>query len=366
MASRVQSEARMSFIGLRRNLIGTLSLLTSLAAGCVSSGPSGRVDEPPPDDPPPPLEIEVIPGETRLAPAPADFLFLVDRSASWSQRADRWAGLTRAISSFVTENEGKQWIAANAFPLPGGAAGSCEAVDYATLAAAWTTSPYPVRHFVDGLAFEGGSTLGPALEGTLRAAIAHAGAEPLRTTSVVLLTDATPGDDETCDTSAWDEVAAIARRGFHDGIGPAAHVHVISVVSGGISPDHFARIDAIAEAGSGYSAIVNGSRDDVTKGARTALDDIRARMTTCTFLVPEGARPEALTIRSPDGSVETATRVSDASKCDGATFYLDDPAEPRLATLCSGAHGVGGLCEVTFVRAERVGAPTVTIADAAE
>jgi hypothetical protein len=333
-----------------------LPFITALVTGCVVPGDPGRIEEPETASPDPP-ETTV-----ELQPAAADFLFLIDRSASWSARMDRWQGLARAVASFAGEHEGTQQIAATAFPRDA----SCSAAAYVGLDRGWSSSSTPVTDFLDRITFDGGSTLGPALEGANRDARARAAAHRSRSTSIVLLTDATPNDDETCVESSWERVAAIAGQGFLHGKGPVAHLHVISVVGTAVSPDHFARIDAIADAGNGYPAIVNGSSDDVARSAGRALADIRARMTTCTLVVPAGVHPEELTIASPDGSSSTVTRVNDASECDGATFYLDDPETPHLATLCSGPSGRGGICEMTYVRAQVSGAPKITVSARSE
>lgn len=353
---------------LRSPSIWLLPFVAALVAGCVAPGDPGHVDPPetshvdPPETeqpsrpPPPPDKTPTI-----LEPASADVLFLVDRSASWKGRMDRWLGLSDAVKAFAVENEGAHQLAAAVFPRFDSAGETCDPADYRGLDRAWSPSSSPVEGLLDTLTFDGGSTLGPALRGAIGEARAHAAANRDRSTSIVLLTDATPNDDETCDESAWESVAGIAGNGFVDGRGPVAHVHVVSVVGTAVSPDHFARIGAIAEAGNGYAAIVNGSRDDVARSSTQALDDIRARMTTCTLVVPPGVHPEALTIESPDGSIAAATRVDDASACSGAAFYLDDPKAPHLATLCSGPGGVGGFCEMTYVRAQLVGAPKVVV-----
>lgn len=370
--------------------ISMLPFFVALFSGCAIPSDPGLVDgdeaeaasasktpdQPSAEDP----RTLPSPDAPVLESAPADYLFLVDRSASWSKKADRWEGLRIALDTFVGEHEAppqrlslgpraapipapaaSPQFAANVFPHQTRAGHSCDAEDYTLLDRPWTSQAGAIARFIGALDFKGGSTLGPALSGTLVAATRHAISAPRRSTSIVLLTDATPGDDETCGDSAWERVARIAGSGFHDGLGPAVHTHVLSVVGSAISPDHFTRIQAIAAAGNGYSAVVNGSRDDVASGAGMALTDIHDRMTTCTYVVPEGVRPEELTIRSPDGSVATAKRTGDGASCSGATFYLDDPASPRLLTLCSGNAGVGGFCEATFVRAQVSGKPRVTV-----
>ena len=57
----------------------------------------------------------------------------------------------------------------------------------------------------------------------------------------MLLTDAAPGEDETCASSAWDTVATIAGERFAAGHGP--NTHVISVMGTAVVPDHWAKLD---------------------------------------------------------------------------------------------------------------------------
>jgi hypothetical protein len=180
----------------------------------------------------------------------------------------------------------------------------------------------------------------------------------------VLLTDATPLDDETCDTSDWDALAANASEGFALGQGSSVHIDVVSVMGRAVSPDHFGLVGEIAIRGGGVPAFVNGSTDDIARSARNALEMLRDRRTTCTMIVPAGTRPEELTLTFSDGTVETARRVTDAAACEGRAFYLDDVEHAATATLCSGEAGIGGYCEMTFVHAGQVGSPTVMVSRA--
>ena len=74
-----------------------------------------------------------------------------------------------------------------------------------------------------------------------------------------------------------------------------ANVHVLSVIGRAISDDHFAVVDAIADAGGGRAAIVNGGRSDVARSARGVLQDLEERRGEAT-LRPASA---LLTARDP-------------------------------------------------------------------
>lgn len=289
-----------------------------------------------------------------LAPAPADWLLLFDRSSTWNRRADRFAGLKDGIGLYLAGRSDAVAVAATSFPR----AASCDVADYATPELSWMASANDVTAQLAAWGITGDSTLGPALAGAGHAARQRHWDAPGRSTSVIVLTDAAPGEDETCTTSDWNEVATIAGSLFAHGRGP--NVHVVSVIGTAASPDHPAKLGGIAVAGGGYAAFVNGGQSDVARSTHTALLDLEARATTCTRTLPPGFVPERITVVSPDGTITEVARVADASACSGATFFLDHPLAPTTATLCSGTGGIGGFCEQTFLRARIAGAPTVT------
>lgn len=275
---------------------------------------------------------------------------------------DRWEGLRRALSGFLAEHGSQHELAATSFPRFAGANVSCDASDYETPLLDWAAAPSAIDAFMSGVSMRGASPLGPALAGAIRSARQHHVSWGLaRSTSVIVLTDTTPQDDETCASSDWDEVAATAGKGFALGQGATVHVDIVSVMGRASSPDHFGLVSEVAIRGGGVPAFVNGSTEDIERSARRALEMIRDRRTTCTLLVPVGVQPDELTLTFADGTVETAERVPDAAACHGRAFYLDDPSYPSTATLCSGEAGIGGYCEMTFIRASMVGRPTVMV-----
>lgn len=329
-------------------------------AGCSSGAAATASPDPPVTDTGAPDDADAGEGGTEdrseLLPAPADLLFVVDRSASWSRRSDRFEGMKAAVKSFVAAHGDR--YAATVFPRASGDA--CDSVAYATLDLAFPATPGSIGSLLDAVTFGGDSALGPALGGLAAPTRAHASLDPRRSTTLVLLTDATPGDDEACAPSQFPEIALRAGELFDRGRVGGARVNVLSVMGTAVSDTHFALLGGIAKEGGGYAAFVNGGREDVEKSARDALEDMRDRAATCTRLVPEGMHPESLSIAFPDGTTLSAPRVADASACAGPGFYLDDPAHPSTASLCGGDAGVGGFCEATFVRARMLGAPRVT------
>lgn len=298
-----------------------------------------------------------------LAPAPADVLWVVDTSDSWESRADRYAGAVDAMLESAGDWSSAEHALA-VFPrfVPDVEAieASCDPRDYESADLDWGATVEALGDELRLHPFEGGSPLGPALAGAISVARARAGASRGRATHLVLVTDASPDTDEMCEQSAWDRVAAIAAAGFDAGRRGGVHVHVLSVIGRAISDDHFAVVDAIADAGGGRAAIVNGGRSDVARSARGVLQDLEERATICTRTLPPGeSAPASITIRFPDGTTRAARRVGDASECSTVPngFYLDDLEDPTTLTLCSGRAGIGGVCERTFLEARVLGAP---------
>ncbi|HUQ05328.1 MAG TPA: hypothetical protein VM261_22655 [Kofleriaceae bacterium] len=293
-----------------------------------------------------------------LPPAPADWLLLFDRSASWSRREDRFDGLKDGVTAFLAARSGDIELAATYFPRAFDANASCDVADFSTAELTWPATNEDVTAALAGWDITStGSTLGPALEGAGLIAGARRVARPGRSTSIVILTDAAPGEDETCETSAWDAIAGVARDVFAAGRGP--NVHVVGVLGTATAPDHPAKVGGIAVAGGGYAAFVNGGQSDIAASALGVLRDLESRAAVCTRALPAGFVPDALTVTSPDGTVTELARAADASACAGPQFFLDDPAAPTTATLCSGDGGIGGVCEVTFLRSRVAGSPTV-------
>ena len=288
-----------------------------------------------------------------LVAAGTDVLFVVDTSESWNTRADRYAGLADAVGEFLDEHAEAHEFGALMFPRFDDAGELCDAEGYEAIDYPFGAPPEELTNAVGAAAFQGQSSLGPALAGALLAAGDHD-----RRATVVLLTDATPGTDEACESSDWDEVAGIAAVGFAEGRG--ARTHVVSVIgSGGVLESHFGRLGNIANSGGGYVAFVNGSQADVAKSSRQALEDIVDLELGCTFELPGGAAPDALELRFATGEPFYATLVEGPAACQGAGYYVDDAEDARRGMLCRGASGNGGFCEVMVFKAREEGWPDV-------
>ena len=335
--------------------LASTGLALLLTAACNSPEPAFPDGGPALDAPAP----DADPCAQPLAPAPMSWVLLFDHSGSWTTRSDRFDGLKDAVAGFAAAHP-ELPLAAVDFPRLDGSQASCDALAYERLDPGPRAPAGTLAQAVRGWQAGGASPLGPAITGAGRSARGGR-AQDSRAHAVVVLTDATPGEDETCGT--WDDTAAAAAEVFDHGAFPGVPVHVVSVMGTAVAADHLPRLAGIAEAGGGYAAFVNGSRSDVAASARQALEDIAARG-LCTLALPAGSsRPDTITITSPDGVATVASRVPDASLCHAEGFFVDDSVNPTTATLCSGPAGVGGLCELTFVRARAVGAPTFEMTD---
>lgn len=337
--------------------------LVALSAACSTTSPGSDAATPDAgttdartDDASPAPDAGACPtsGELRLEPATTDVLWLADRSASFTPRADRRAGAGDAIHDVIAG-----WTTAEhaLLPFPVLVAGtgevSCVVTDY-DLELDWGMTADAFRTAFAAHTFAGDSPLDAALDGAIDAAreIRSDGG----TVAIVIVTDASPFTDEACESGDWPHVAEIAAAGLADGI----HTHFLSIVAGGVSADHFGRMGEIATGGDGFAGIVNGSRTDVASQSRNFLAAVRDHMEGCNFVVPPGVTPGSITLTVGDGTPQTISRVAGPADCDPTSFYLD--ASGRTLTLCSGEGGVGGLCQLTYLAARTMGAPTVTTA----
>lgn len=354
---------------MRSAPLASLALLSLAALGCAGPPLAAPDAAPPPDggfaqDAAARLDAPLDCSPIMLDPAGGDLLWLVDTTGSWTSYPDRYAGATDAVVEAARAwSLGDEALAT--FPrFDDGAPPvlACGVAVHERVDLDWGVTDTAMREALVSRTFDGASSLGPALEGAIRVARARAAETRWRTTSLILVTDASPSTDEACDTT-WDELAAIAARGFDDGRAGGVRTHVLSVIGRAVSDQHFGRIDALADAGGGRAAVVNGARADVAASAGSVLTDIHERTSICTRILPDGLVPESITVTFPDGSFRAAQRVADAGDCGSvsAGFYVDDPADPTVLTLCSGHAGIGGICEAVFVQARTLGAPTVAV-----
>ena len=294
----------------------------------------------------------------------SDLLWLVDTTASWTTHADRFDGVRDAIRGATSEWQlGAQ--ALTRFPRFEADDLACASETYEPLDLDWGTAPSDIAAQVDDAHFLGASGLAPALSGVIHTARERASLTNASAVSVLLVTDATPRSDEACDSEDWNRIAAIAADAFQKGRRGGVRIHVVSVIAGGVVPDHFPLLGTIATAGGGYVAFVNGSRSDVAHQIDTAIRDIRTRTEVCTYELMGAEAPARLYFRFPDGTERVAERVADASECEGATFYADDPSTPARVTLCSGEFGVGGFCQLVMTMSLTLGNADVRAAPCA-
>lgn len=170
------------------------------------------------------------------------------------------------------------------------------------------------------------STL-PALDGSLRYARAWAAAHNDGRVALVLLTDASPG---ACDGLSGDfdgQCQRVAREAYESR--QSIQTYVIGVGS-------MQTVDTIAAAG-GTQAI----RIAITPAdgeVRAALEKVKRDAQPCAFHWPDGytlAPDSAVVVTAADGSRREYSVLSDASKCGGGGFYIEDPSSPYPMVACT-------------------------------
>ncbi|HVK89211.1 MAG TPA: hypothetical protein VM513_34050, partial [Kofleriaceae bacterium] len=173
-----------------------------LAASACGSTPAA---DPPDASAPDASAPDAANGDLRVAPMA--WVVVDDRSESWERHLERRAGMRAGLASFLAAGPANLSLAASSFPRLTSDHLDCTADAYAQADLPWGASATALdAHFAEA-PWTYGSSLGPALAGAGAIARTHApDVEP----AIVLLTDATPFDDEACESSAWEQVAVTA------------------------------------------------------------------------------------------------------------------------------------------------------------
>ncbi len=213
----------------------------------------------------------------------------------------------------------------------GGNNGTCSAADYAALEVPIALLPGNGGDITTSLGNHGPRGLtptGPALQGAIDAAAAHAAANPEHAVAVVLATDGVPTE---CDPQAIDQIAALAAAAAN--ATPPVRTFVIGI-------GNVAGMNEIALAGGTDGAFVinvGNAGDEFLD----ALNEIRGSLLACDFAMPVPdmgeADPNLVNVElTPDGGTPTTIpRVPSAADCTAAGgWYYDDPANPSRIILC--------------------------------
>jgi hypothetical protein len=217
---------------------------------------------------------------------PLDMFILLDQSGSMSLGVDRWTPITTAIKNFVLAPEAAgTGLGIGYFGVyPDGPLAdpttppSCEPSDYERPDVPITVLPDARPLIVASLDAHhpaGETPTTPALQGTMRYALAWAAAHPERRTVVVLITDSEPQGCTGNDVPAVAKVAAAALAST-----PSVETHVIGI-------GNVTGIFEIAQAG-GTTATIVPDGQDANSGPFTleVLHTIRKNATLCEFVLP--------------------------------------------------------------------------------
>lgn len=309
---------------------------------------------------------------------PLDLYLLLDRSDSMldpdPQGIQRWSAITQAIKNFVdAPGNGGIGLGLGYFPvgltkpLPTSCVGpsaddcfpyvaqcllgsccygnqcgekpisSCLASDYTTPALAIQALPgvaVAVKDSINATNPEGGTPMGPALEGAIDYAQTWAAAHPDHLTAVVLATDGAPSG---CNPEGTDIVAARAAEG------KAQSPSVLTFVIG--LGEQLSTLNAIAIAGGTKQATLVDSGSNAGAEFLTALNKIRGEL-QCTYAFPTPTSgtvdPDRLNVGFRKGGKAPVfvPQVPGGANCglgELAGWFYDNPSNPTRITLCKQA-----------------------------
>ncbi|MFP6685341.1 MAG: VWA domain-containing protein, partial [Polyangiaceae bacterium] len=214
----------------------------------------------------------------------------------------------------------------------GGGVGTCKAPDYAALDVPIALLPGVASSVVSSIGQfspDGLTPTGPALQGAIDAAYAHAQANPNHVVAVVLATDGVPSE---CSPQDVGQIASIASTAFNGS--PQVLTFVIGI--GDLSA-----LNQIAQAGSGTNAFVVDPNANPSQQFLDAMNAIRGSLLGCEYDIPKPEMGELdyglVNVEfTPEGQMSTfIPQVASADKCDAAGgWYYDDVSQPTKILLC--------------------------------
>jgi len=219
---------------------------------------------------------------------------------------------------------------------------SCAAADYRTIVVPIASLPGAQATLTAALDFKrpnGGTPMGPAVEGALAHLRAHLAANAGRQAALVLATDGLP---DGCDDDSVPGVAATlqaARMGA-----PPISSYVIGVFNQTQLAKSQPALATLATAGGTGTPFVLVPGDDLSKRFLEALSQIRGKALACEFKIPQPAMGQ-LDYGKVNVRIEGAAGAEDlfyvggADRCDptrGGWYYDVDPAAgtPTRILVC--------------------------------
>jgi hypothetical protein len=278
---------------------------------------------------------------------PVNMFIMFDKSGSMSTALSgggtRWSASTNALTSFFKDTRSAGLgVALRFFPDDRPTAGcndwSCSATacssplvplgDLTATSAPGDTQEAALVAAVAGTSAGGSTPTYPALDGSLRWAIAAAAADTNETYVTVLVTDGEPTECNTS-TTAIRQLASNA----YDNFG-------IRTYTIGIAGSNVTELNALALAGgTGKAFVVDGGNSQTMQDQlAAALLSIAGTSASCSFNLPGAGTFDANNVSvtykpGTGGATMTLNRVPNAATC-GAGWYYDDNDAPKVITLC--------------------------------
>jgi hypothetical protein len=265
---------------------------------------------------------------------PLHLFVLLDRSSSMA--GAKWDDAVNALSAFVADDDSAGIdFALRTMPRPG--TPTCDAHAYGDPEVGWAALPgaaADVGAFLGGALPDGQtSPFYPALGGALLATIERANANPGDAAAVLVLTDGAPaGEPSTCGGADAHDVPTIAQLAAN----ALANDNPVYTFVVGLRNVDLAFANAIADAG-GTDEAFPIAGNDPSAALADALDTIRSKALSCSYVIPDDVLEGAITITEVNveltvgGGTSTIPRNDD---CDGPGWRYDDPSDPSEIVLC--------------------------------
>ena len=278
--------------------------------------------------------------------APSDLYFLVDTSGSMNElvkSGSKWDALLSAFDAFVKSPAVSSSAVGIGYFPPTACLGNicvedpnaCTADPYAKPGVALVLPPNPSGVVAD-LALRrpaGNTPTTPALQGTTQYVKTWGDGHTDRRTSIVVATD---GEPDGCQQNTAADVANVAASA----LASKGHVRTFVVGFGNLQA-----LDAVAAAGGTSKAYLVDTNGDVVKSIADALDSVRFRASSCSYVMPKGSAKQPadpgmlnLSYTAPGGTSPTtipSTPSHTAATCGIAGgWYYDDPSAPKTISVC--------------------------------
>lgn len=275
--------------------------------------------------------------------AQLDLIMLVDSSGSMLAN-EKWKSMANALRSFVQDPRAAGiGLGMQFFPKFAGVNTICDEAVYAnpevTVAAIEETQATLIVGGIESRLPQGGTPMGPAIQGALRFARSWQQGNPNHKVAFVIATDGLP--DESCGFAPAGRAANTLGGVRGQAAAALAAAQTIPTYVIGVGSELTA-LNEVAAAGGTTSAILVDTSKDVTAQLVAAFDKIRRSEIGCEYGIPAPDPGQTLdfnkvNVRFVDelGYVDFLY-VTGPDKCSTTDngWYFDNPVNPSRILLC--------------------------------